>query len=336
MDVMLLKALKSYFKAVQIKVSPEELELQLYSNPHTPSLFAISETLDFLGIDNVAAKVEIDQLDELPDHFIAFIDGDDGSPYFSHVHKKNDEVYLVNEKRRLEGGKFRQLWGGVILVAEQQGGREFHNTKSINISIALMVALLLILFWEKSHLLVFSCLALLGLYISMEIFATANNRSTNFGQKVCGSKDGDGCDKILRSEKYNLGSYTLNDALFAFLHSNLILLLLKQDLGWAHVISYALAMLTLTLTMGIQAFVLKTWCRLCLLSSGIILIQGILIFFLFWNNLDSQNFFVLPIISELGLLGVIFGISLIVVSDYRGTLKKKLSFDSFRDGSPQI
>jgi len=88
MDKTLLNALISYFR--------DELELQLFSHPYTPSLYAISETLTFLNIQNLAAQIGHEQLDQLPDNFIAFIKPEKQAPYFAHV--RRDPKNLKNQK----------------------------------------------------------------------------------------------------------------------------------------------------------------------------------------------------------------------------------------------
>jgi len=322
MDVMLLKALKSYFKAENIKISPEELELQLFSNPHTPSLYAISETLDFLGIENIAAKIKMEQLNEMPDHFIAYINGDDGSPYFSHVRKNSKGIYLNVEKRRISRKKLEEIWDGVILLAEQKEKKDPSQTQLLNLSGVASFLLLSLFFWKNPIFLAFSIVGLAGLYVSREIFATTNNRATDFGKKVCGSRDGEGCDKVLRSEGYNLGIFTPNDLLFSFLLSTMLLLLLNIGFTLAHLIAYSLAILVLFITFSIQAFIIKTWCRLCLMSSGVILIQALLIFISFGNDQFIHDFSPQSFLVQLGALGLLFGTCLIIIRNYRDVLKK--------------
>ncbi|MGB5820910.1 MAG: hypothetical protein WBG90_15600, partial [Saonia sp.] len=114
MDKVLFNALISYFNAEKIKVSREELELQLFSHPHTPSLYAVSETLNFLKIENIAAQVAPSQLDQLPEHFLAFMDYEGRLPYFTHVRQNGSQVYFNGEKEMLTKEEFTQKWGGVL------------------------------------------------------------------------------------------------------------------------------------------------------------------------------------------------------------------------------
>ncbi|WP_262696592.1 vitamin K epoxide reductase family protein [Flagellimonas aequoris] len=185
--------------------------------------------------------------------------------------------------------------------------------------------MLLVFFWDRPLELAFSTLGLAGMYISLEIFATSNNRSTNFGKKVCGGKDGEGCAKILNSDQYNLGVFTPNDFLFAFLLSSTTLLIISKEFTLPHLIVHSLAILVLFITIGIQAFIVKTWCRLCLVSSAVLLLQGVLVLTYFFYHTIEQRFTFKPIAFQLVLLGLLFGTYLIAVRQYRDIQKKNFS-----------
>tara|TARA_R110002020_G_scaffold63170_1_gene168628 strand:- start:26639 stop:28183 length:1545 start_codon:yes stop_codon:yes gene_type:complete len=328
MKTMLLRALRSYFKALNIKFPQEELELQLLSNPHTPSLYAISETLDFLGIEHVAAKIEKGQVGALPENFIAFIDGEDGSPYFSHVRKKGDGFYLNVEKRNIAQMDFLEIWNGVVLLAERNAKEGFSKGQWTHLMGMPLVLLIGLLLWENPMAIAFSILGLMGLYISAEIFVTSINRASVLGKKVCGGNDVSGCEKVINSEKYNLGGFTPNDVLFAFFAATLGTLLFTKSLGLAHVVVYLLSIVGLFATIAAQAFVLKAWCRLCLLASGVIFIQAMLVFF---TTAYGTVVIGLPSKADLegmGILGLLFGMALIFVQNYRKVQKRNVGLST--------
>ncbi len=318
MDKVLLNALVSYFNAARIKVSRRELELQLFSHPDTPSLYAISETLDFLNIENVAAQIHQDQLGELPEHFVAFVDDPERGTYFSHVEQNGSQVYLHSIKTRLTKAEFAKKWNGVVLLAEQEHTAK--NTKSwwpawSGILLLLLSALLL---WPHIPALIFCSIGILGLYLSDEIFETAHDRGSDFGQKICGQDEESGCKQVLQSDKYQLGPFSLNDLFFAFLLATLLQTLVVGQWSEAHLWSYGLATVTVLCTMVIQAFVLKTWCRLCLLSAAVVLLQTTVIGVVAYYS-EAVIWQALPLLGlqDMASMGLFFFLALFGIHSYR-------------------
>lgn len=317
MDRTLFDALVSYFQAEKIKVSHSELELQLFSHPHTPSLYAVSETLNFLKISNVAAQIDQNQINELPEHFLAFLDDPEKGPYFSHVRQNGSKVYLNGDKAGMTKEEFGKKWNGIILLAEQEKNATISKSKWITWSAIPLVLLFTVILWPNFYALAFFLMGMIGLYISNEIFETSHDRSTNFGKKICGQKEESGCNKILKSQNYNLGAFSINDLLFAFLLSTMGLLLLNVGFGDAHLIVYLVALIFVLSTIVIQAFVLKAWCRLCLLSSSIIIVQASLIFgrlYPFNANLSDGT---AVLVKDATVLGLLFILILLVTHNFR-------------------
>ncbi|WP_422080202.1 vitamin K epoxide reductase family protein [Ulvibacterium sp.] len=317
MDKTLFNALISYFKAERIKVSHSELELQLFSHPHTPSLYAVSETLNFLNINNVAAQIDQNRINELPEHFLAFLDDPERGAYFSHVRQNGSKVYLNADKVGITKEEFGKKWNGIILLAEQEKNSTISQSKWMTWSVIPLALLFTLLLWPNFYALGFFLMGMVGLFISNEIFETSQDRSTNFGKKICGQKEESGCNKILKSQNYNLGAFSLNDLLFAFFLSTMGLLLLNVGLGYVHLITYLVALVFVVSTILIQAFVLKAWCRLCLLSSSIIIVQASLILGLLYPLNIALSDGATVLLKDGTVLGLLFFSTLLVVHSFR-------------------
>ncbi|MEO0526222.1 MAG: thioredoxin domain-containing protein [Bacteroidota bacterium] len=316
MDNVLLNALTTYLKAENIKVPKSELELQLFSHPYTPSLYAIKETLDFLKIENIAAQIATSQLNLLPKHFIAFIEDGEKVPHFSHVQRKGSQLYLHGDKQVINQNEFIKKWNGVVLLAEKD------EKTTIPSSGIKYTYLFLIAFLGLSALLLlpdivsflFCITGSFGLYISDEIFKTTYTENSFLGEKVCGKNEDKGCAKILRSFG-NIGLFSINDFLFAFLSSTIVLTLFNTQIGGVHTLAYATAIIAVISSLIFQGLFLKEWCRLCLLSSFIILIQTLLIL---WNGYYLEP----PLLNDLLVLAFVFLIVLTIVHRFR-SLKKQ-------------
>lgn len=318
MDKTLLNALISYFKAEKIVVSRDELELQLFSHPYTPSLYAISETLTFLNIQNLAAQIGHEQLDQLPDNFIAFIKPEKQAPYFAHVRRDGEQIHFVGKNEVLKKEVFFEIWDGIILLAEQEESAQKSKKSEIPWIILLLIALTTLLLWPNLLAILFCIVGFTGLYISREIFNVTNDRSSYLGQKVCGTEQQSGCNKVLKSQDYYFKGFSLNDFLFSFLLSAIVFTLFNQGFTGVLIAIYALAFIGIITTIGIQAFVLKSWCRLCLLSSGIILVQIIIIAVYGLPHIDQVfDGGVLPMLKGIGIFGVLFFLVLLQIYGYR-------------------
>ncbi len=99
MDTLIAKLLlTSHIFSVDL----QDLHLQLYAHPEYPSLKAITDTLDYFGIENIAANVPKDALDQLPTHFLALIEKD-GNQQLSFIkqQKKNIKVYTEDSSKTI-------------------------------------------------------------------------------------------------------------------------------------------------------------------------------------------------------------------------------------------
>ena len=59
-----------YLQKEQITIDKAEFEFQIKSHPDYPSLLAISDTLSFFSIDNLATRLGSNQIDLLPERFM--------------------------------------------------------------------------------------------------------------------------------------------------------------------------------------------------------------------------------------------------------------------------
>ena len=64
-----------YLKKENIAIDSNEFLLQVESHADYPSLLAISDTLHFLNIENLATQLDFEHINHLPQNFIARILG---------------------------------------------------------------------------------------------------------------------------------------------------------------------------------------------------------------------------------------------------------------------
>ncbi|BFP43129.1 hypothetical protein FGF1_39740 [Flavobacteriaceae bacterium GF1] len=314
MDEVLFKALISYFNAEKIEISQDELRLQLFSHPHTPSLYAVAETLTFLKIENVAAQVEHGQLEFLPSNFIAFLRDENENGYFAHVHQSGNRVHLADHKDSISKEDFCKRWDGILLIAEQEDSTKVQRTFWQKGLVMLLVMICTLLVWPGIQALFFCLIGILGLMLSEEIFKTSNNMGSILGAKVCGDEKQNGCHEILGSVKYNISLFSLNDILFSFFATTLVFTLFYPSFNFMHVAVYAMAIAAVMTTVFIQKFIAKSWCRLCLLSSLLVVLQALIVLV---GTSSQETILVLePLwesLREVSVFGLLYVIALFII-----------------------
>ena len=77
-----LNILKAFLKHNRYIVVNDLLEIQFLSHPNKSSLNAITDTLDYFHIDNIAAEVSIQNLEEIKNPFIAHLQTPNGEHFY--------------------------------------------------------------------------------------------------------------------------------------------------------------------------------------------------------------------------------------------------------------
>lgn len=106
------------------KEKKNEFENLFLSHPNYPSLFAVTDTLDLLGIENVAARIDKAQLTNLPNSFLSFV-GEKDSMALIHMDDQQIIVELNDKKKTAYSlNSFLEIWNSIIIAIEP-------NTKSL-------------------------------------------------------------------------------------------------------------------------------------------------------------------------------------------------------------
>jgi hypothetical protein len=64
----------NYLKKEKINIDQKEFDFQIQSHPDYASLLAISDTLSFFKVNNLATRLENEDIEHLSDNFIALKD----------------------------------------------------------------------------------------------------------------------------------------------------------------------------------------------------------------------------------------------------------------------
>jgi hypothetical protein len=90
-----------YLEREQIRIDKIEFDFQIKSHPDYPALLAISDTLSFFNIPNIAFRVDVNDFDSLPNRFVALLDDKDGYPQLCFVENINEAYFYTQEQKRI-------------------------------------------------------------------------------------------------------------------------------------------------------------------------------------------------------------------------------------------
>lgn len=262
----------------------KDISLQLQTHPQNPSFRAITDTLDYFGIENVAANVPEDSLPSMPTNFLTLIDQD--GLHLVLVVKKNNFVYCYYENKKREKytfSNFTKIWSKEIIAI---GETTKKDTKGLLLKLfggmlvlGILVAFLLFrdVTWITSFILLLSAI---GLYISQLLVSEKLGYHSASVHSICTSIANSNCDEVINSKGAMLTkNISLADAGFLYFS-----ILVFQNIFFGYNSVTALVILcsipVIIFSIYYQAIVLKKWCPLCLGVAVVLILLNILVF---WN-----------------------------------------------------
>ena len=96
------------------------ISLQLLTHPDNPSFRSLTDTLDYFGIENVAAHVPEEALEILPANFLTLIN--ENGQQLVLATKKKGWVFTENEdgkKSKFDVSEFKKRWSRNIIAIEK-------------------------------------------------------------------------------------------------------------------------------------------------------------------------------------------------------------------------
>jgi len=279
------KILFNYLKRENYVLDNSDLKLQLLSNPDYPSVKSITDTLDYFNVDNLAANVPKDALDQLPDFFLAIIEKDNKTT-IAQVEKKREKIKFLDsngDKNTLEIEAFKELWNGTIIAIEKNSEAVKSSPSSLLKNPILPFALIaifalidsLVNFEVIQFLYVIS--SIVGLCLSYYIIREDIGLYNQATSKICNSTENNtSCSEVINTSSSKLfKSVALSDASITYFVSILILLsVVGYNASFFLAIS-AVSVPIILFTIYQQAVVIKKWCPLCLGVAALLGVQAI-------------------------------------------------------------
>ncbi len=299
----------------QLKYYPNSVEFKDHylSHPDYPSLYAVTDTLDFYGIENIAARVTVDQFSDLPSQFLTLYQTTKGEQFIYVTQKNENDIDFIDEDNKTQHvsiSEFNTNWKGIIVAIDENKSNIKAPTNNKNkewVFIAIIVVFL-IAFTQITHgfsiaSVLYGFLSIAGLGFSVLLIQENLGINNEITSKICGVTqiDAGGCKSVLNSSAAIIyKNFSLSDACFCFF-TTLTFLAIFEGNNFLYFIPISIFSIPIVvISIYYQKFILKKWCALCLSISAILL--GLSVITLF----NHTAFFIYPILhSTIFLFGIL-------------------------------
>lgn len=283
-----------YLKKENINIDQDEFTFQVQSHADYPSLLAVSDTLSFFNIDNLATRIDFEDIIHLPERFVALLNGTNNKTFLALVEKEGEGFKFQQEKERIKvsGNAFKDIFQNIVLLAEKEEVDEVKTKAKFNPAVLLLLgATFFIAFLALSkvsvNVILFAVLAVIGVYFSVEAIFKELGIQSKFSESVCTITASADCDTVIKSkglsflEKFN---YTNFGATF-FITQLLLLfvMLVGNKVNAFFEVQFILLLCAIPVTflsVYHQAVIAKKWCPICLFIIGLLYVELLLIYFL--------------------------------------------------------
>ena len=264
----LLKLLGTYLSRNGYHLDPKDFRLQLEGNPAYPSLKSVTDTLDYFHVENLAATVPRDAIDQLPKSFMATIE-EGGNNLLVEVQQKGEKIVFtdgLSSKRSLSTNKFKEVWNGNVLAVERAERAAVQTKWSQQLPLCLFLIITLILTCSNIHEwqeFAYLSLTVFGLGFSTLIVREELGLFTKSTAKVCNSTEQNtNCSEVIGSKSSKALGIKLSDASVSFFAATMLIVALLGINENYFVLLAAANMPIIAYSIYSQAVIQKQWCPL--------------------------------------------------------------------------
>jgi thiol-disulfide isomerase/thioredoxin len=281
------KYLFYYLEKESIFIDKSEFFFQIQSHPDYPTLLAVSDTLNFLNLDNGVIRVDFSEVDLLPNRFITLLNKEKGNPELCFVESKESKIFVTEDKKTIEISKtdLEKRWNNIVLLVEKSEyvstNLNKHKFGWVLPFLCLVIFLItLIPFQSNFQLKLFFIFPIIGILFSVaalkDLFGAKSELINNF----CNITSSTSCSSIVGSDKWKIFRYiNFSDLAIVFFSSQffglLISLIARNTFDYFTIQSILIfgSIPVLLLSLYFQKFVEKKWCPICLVIISIIILE---------------------------------------------------------------
>lgn len=303
----MLKLVQKFLQINRYSEIKNEFKDLFLSHPNYPSLFAITDSLDLLSVENAAVRVSKEQIVDLPSNFLAYFKEE-----IILVEKAKNFVRINTLKKgslKMSYENFLLDWNGVIVAIEPNNVVARENLKVefswLKFTLPLLLVVGLSFFYNNYTLfsIIFLATSVLGLIVSIFIVQEKLGFKNSIISKFCNLSSNSSCNSVINSKEGNNKWIDFSDLPLIFFGASLIAILI-QPLSSAIFIGFLslLAIPVIVSSIWIQKFEIQKWCVMCLAVSALIFVQSAIWFAsdLFTLSFSFQEIF--PFVFSVVLL----------------------------------
>lgn len=266
-----------------------EFKDHFYSHPNYPSLFAITDSLSLLQIENAAVQLPKSQLEGLPENFMAKISLEASEEIVLVTKQENTVRYEAEDgkKHSVSLEEFRAMWSGLVIAIEKgektKTKASVHNKGLVFFGVVTGLVFLLSFFSTPfdATTLFFKLVSLVGLFASYFILQGKYEEGNPTISKICNFNTNTSCDSVIKSDEGETKWFGFADLPVLFFSISFLAISLDAVyIPFIGLISL-LAIPVIVYSVYLQAKKLKKWCVLCLVVSGLLLLQAVYFGFTF-------------------------------------------------------
>ena len=281
----MLKVIKEYLIEEHYLNRIDEFEEAFNSHPNYPSLFAVTDSLTLVGIENVAARIDKQELDNLPNRFLAMVQNN-----LVLVKKDNDQIILRGEDGKSKTQKkddFIEQWDGIVVAVEvneisAKDKISFNKEVLLGLTISGLFLFKIVLDHNFSFSTIITFfLGLLGLFISVLIiqdkFGSIKNPSVS---KFCNQNSLTSCDNVLGSTYSKINKWLeFTDLPILYFSTVVISMLINSSVSNEVILVSCITFPIVIYSIWLQKVKIKKWCPLCLVVSSVLVMTSLLVLF---------------------------------------------------------
>lgn len=292
-----------------LKLNKEEFLFQFRSHPDYPSILAFSDTLNFMGIKNDAYEIDKADWHDLPERFITQYKNN-----FALVEMQNINNYkLYTDKTEVINNE--QLYhnsSNFVMLLEKTDQIQEINKINFNRLLYLLFALIVFysivqLSWHQS---LYNIISILGVYISLEIFNRKFGKESYIINNLCTtstkSPSQSGCTKIIDSDKINIWGLKLSDFSLIYFLGLMVIGLFSPYTEFILKIFSIASIIVIIYSLSVQLFIEKTFCKICLTTIILLIIQIIIASLLFGFHFNLKILLISAFIFLISFVFILF------------------------------
>jgi uncharacterized membrane protein len=289
----MISIVKKYLGKNNYKSQGESFEDFFLSHPNYPSLFAITDSLNNLGIDNLAIKIPKEQFIELPESFLAVFHQN-----LVLVSKKSDGVTIEmenRERKRVSINEFLSNWNEVIIAVEPnndivvESGTTNINWLRYSLPVVTLIIISMICNNHSPGSIVFLVISIVGFILSVLIIAEKFGIKNEMVSKFCNSNPNVSCNSVIKSDRSEINTWIdFSDLPLLFFGINTISVLIEPKTTLVAASLCLMALPIIAYSVWLQKMKVQKWCFLCLGISVIIVVQAVVFWF---QNPSLSEFF---------------------------------------------